>query len=453
MPPPRVKDFIKDFDLGEVFIIRSRHPMKNRRAQRSSIATHHEGDRSIPADIPSTFPFPSPILHSNLPLQVYPGSLTREPDPEVPANVFSAISSWGQSSARKASDMAQLALPLVQAVAGAIPLVGAPMQAAIGGLLTGLQAIDRHGQNKADLKSLNLRLDRLSRDLCNAPPAMDPLEQSRRDTFVSMLHSTSARVSSLHERCLASTPATQAIAGCFTEIDRYLAEYLFLSQMQSQDDMRAVLAILQRQEEFLMRIETLIIRGQSSVGPAISLGCVTLVDATGHEHPIPVNFCTSYQQLNDMLQVLLKRDSIEAQVQRRYMEKGEYDLCIDDDKQVTRLTSHGWPMIGEGTKIVMRVVIEQQKTSEVNYHCHFCGAVNHLRFESIMYWFEPRAGASIDCRVCKRRFQITRGHYSAKLSTRSSKIDSNHTTDAEMHLIRNFHVQQTACARSRLLSR
>jgi hypothetical protein len=38
--------------------------------------------------------------------------------------------------------MAQLALPLVQSVANAIPLVGAPMQAAIGGLLTSLQAID-----------------------------------------------------------------------------------------------------------------------------------------------------------------------------------------------------------------------------------------------------------------------------------------------------------------------
>jgi hypothetical protein len=31
---------------------------------------------------------------------------------------------------------------MVQAAASVIPLVGAPMQAAIGGLLTGLQAID-----------------------------------------------------------------------------------------------------------------------------------------------------------------------------------------------------------------------------------------------------------------------------------------------------------------------
>jgi hypothetical protein len=37
--------------------------------------------------------------------------------------------------------MAQLVLLLVQAIAIAIPLVGAPIQAAIGGLLSCLQAI------------------------------------------------------------------------------------------------------------------------------------------------------------------------------------------------------------------------------------------------------------------------------------------------------------------------
>ncbi|KAG2034427.1 hypothetical protein BDR03DRAFT_965262 [Suillus americanus] len=41
-----------------------------------------------------------------------------------------------------------------------------------------------------------------------------------------MLQDTSARVAALHERFLASTSVTQAIAGCFIEIDRCLAEYL-----------------------------------------------------------------------------------------------------------------------------------------------------------------------------------------------------------------------------------
>ncbi|KAG1774575.1 hypothetical protein EV702DRAFT_517485 [Suillus placidus] len=246
--------------------------------------------------------------------------------------------------------MAQAALPLAQAIASAIPLVGTPMQAAIGGLLSCLQAIYRHNQNKADLGSLTLRLNRLSCNLCNAPPACNLVEQSRRDSFVRMLQDTSARMTTLRERCLASTPVTQAIAGCFIEIDRYLAEYLWSSLMQSQHDIHEELVILRRQRE---EDQKLLIAMQSLMNRTVALvGCVTLVDATGHDHAIPVNFCTSLQQLNKMLQVLFECDSTEAHIQRRYVEQGQYDFCIDDGKQVTRLTSHEWSSIAAGTKIV-----------------------------------------------------------------------------------------------------
>ncbi|KAG1722749.1 hypothetical protein EDB19DRAFT_390922 [Suillus lakei] len=187
---------------------------------------------------------------------------------------------------------------------------------------------------------------------------------------------------------------------------------------------------------------------------AIALGCVTLVDATGHEHNISVTFCTSFQQLNGMLQLLFTSDSIEARIQRRYLEQGEYDLCIDDNKRVTRLTSHELSCIEAGTKLVMKVVLElpeEASPSEVDFECHFCGAVNYLAADSIMYSCRRKAGSWIDCQVCKRRFQITREHSSASRSTRSSNIDSDAMTDAEMRLIRNFLVQQTICYHETLL--
>jgi hypothetical protein len=93
-----------------------------------------------------------------------------------------------------------------------------------------------------------------------------------------------------------------------------------------------------------------------------------------------------------MLRVLFQRDAVEAQVQRRYIEKGEYDLCIDEGTQVTCLTSHEWSGIEAGTKIVMRVTIKQETTSlsEVDYKCLFCGAVNRLGVGSVK--FESREG-------------------------------------------------------------
>lgn len=45
-------------------------------------------------------------------------------------------------------------------------------------------------------------------------------------------------------------------------------------------------------QEVLIAMQTL----QSLMNRTVALvGCVTLVDATGHDHAIPVNFCTSFQ--------------------------------------------------------------------------------------------------------------------------------------------------------------
>ncbi|KAG2033108.1 hypothetical protein BDR03DRAFT_1014656 [Suillus americanus] len=416
----------------KVIAIRFKRPTNQGHTQYNSTIADHEGDNSPPTDIPN--PILAPMLSSN-PSSVHLVSASSDSGLQASLNLVSARYSGGVSLAREASDMAQVALPFVQAIAGAIPLVDAPMQAAISGLLTGLQTIDRHILN-----------------LCNAPPAWDPVEQSRRDSFVRMLQDTSARVTTLREHYyLASTSVTQAIAGCFTEIDRYLADYLvWSSQIQSQCDAHEALVILRREQEdrqkFLMTIESIVVRGQSSVGPSasgtVALGCVTLVDATGHNHAISVNFCTSYQQLNGMLRVLFERDAIEAQIQRRYIEKGKYDLCIDKGTHVTPLTSDEWSSIEPGTKIVMRVTIQQETSlgSDVYYKCHFCGTLNRLSIRSVKYRSGGRTVCSTDCRECKRRFQITRDE--KKRSTRYSNRDSNHTVDAEELLIRNFHIEQ-----------
>jgi hypothetical protein len=101
-----------------------------------------------------------------------------------------------------------------------------------------------------------------------------------------------------------------------------------------------------------------------------------------------------------MLQVLFPResDAIEAQIQRRYIEKGEYDLCIDEGMLVTPLTCHKWSSLEAGTNIVMRVTIKQQTTSlsEVDYKCCFCGAVNRLGIRSVKYQSRGRTVCSTD---------------------------------------------------------
>jgi hypothetical protein len=82
--------------------------------------------------------------------------------------------------------------------------------------------------------------------------------------------------------------------------------------------------------------------------------------------------------------VLLRPDRCGASVQRRFIEAGKFDLCIDDGQQVTQLTSdpNGWPNIEVGTKIVMRVIFEQMAQPSRPYTCHLCGALNDLDLAS-----------------------------------------------------------------------
>jgi hypothetical protein len=72
-----------------------------------------------------------------------------------------------------------------------------------------------------------------------------------------------------------------------------------------------------------------------------------------------------------MVLVLLQPDHSGASVQRRYIEAGKFDFCIDGGERVTQLTSdpNGWPNIEAGQKIVMRVIFEQVVQSSCTYTC------------------------------------------------------------------------------------
>jgi hypothetical protein len=85
-----------------------------------------------------------------------------------------------------------------------------------------------------------------------------------------------------------------------------------------------------------------------------------------------------------MVPVLLQPHRSGASVQRRYIEAGKFDFCIDGGERVTQLTSdpNGWPNIEAGQKIVMRVIFEQVVQSSCTYTCHLCGASNNLNIVS-----------------------------------------------------------------------
>ncbi|OAX35164.1 hypothetical protein K503DRAFT_392647 [Rhizopogon vinicolor AM-OR11-026] len=124
----------KLFDLPNVIALRS---TKNSRTQNNS--SHGEpGHGSFTPGISNHSACPPPTPISTSPL-VHDVSASGEPA----GHEVSTVSSDPETYLRRGSDMIQLVLPVVQSAAGAIPLAGAPIQAAIGGLLVILQAIDK----------------------------------------------------------------------------------------------------------------------------------------------------------------------------------------------------------------------------------------------------------------------------------------------------------------------
>lgn len=99
-----------------------------------------------------------------------------------------------------------------------------------------------------------------------------------------------------------------------------------------------------------------------------------------------------------MLKMVLKCKARDAQVQRRYLDAGLYDLSIDQGVEVVQVTDEasGWPSIDAGTKLIMRVVFQQKQRSCKLYRCQLCGAPNRVECRNPADWSGWLTDGSID---------------------------------------------------------
>ncbi|KAI6131096.1 hypothetical protein EDD16DRAFT_1538806 [Pisolithus croceorrhizus] len=244
---------------------------------------------------------------------------------------------------------------------------------------------------------------------------------------------------------------TQQIAGCYSKVNEHLLEFTALSQMQLLTKVDHLAALVQSHivdnqsiRQFIMTLEM----GQSPVG--IALGYVILVSATGREHKMLSDQCASFQQLRDMLPVLLHQCwPDEAELQQWYIDRGQYDFVLDDGTIVTELTSGSdlWSRMQAGTKIVMRVITEEIATSfSERYQCP-CGTWNDLKTNTENILVTLKRGRCITCCWCKRRFLVTRSEREKMKNSISKQKKGPPSDDDERvvkakYLIRNFVAKQ-----------
>ncbi|KAF9526808.1 hypothetical protein CPB83DRAFT_895821 [Crepidotus variabilis] len=158
---------------------------------------------------------------------------------------------------------------------------------------------------------------------------------------------------------------------------------------------------------------------------------VVLMDAVGKEFTIPIEFAMSYETFDDAVRLLFRRNTMEARLQREYMEEGLYDFGVDEGQQVKILDdAANWSLVSPGTKITMRIILTQESTKDRRgqYKCPRpgCGVWNDRISDE----------SSVDCKGCYGRFQISPG--GQKL------LDPRGTHSSEralLVLLRNIHLK------------
>ena len=123
---------------------------------------------------------------------------------------------------------------------------------------------------------------------------------------------------------------------------------------------------------------------------------VILIDATGKRYEVSMDFAKSYEvrvyfgcelkhtSVNNIqiftksISLFFDGDRMEAKIQRRYMEQGRFDLCIQQGNRVVPIGGQrDWSKVKPGTELVMRAMLSRyRKRRNGQYECPRCKTGN-----------------------------------------------------------------------------
>jgi len=217
-----------------------------------------------------------------------------------------------------------------------------------------------------------------------------------------------------------------------------------LSQMQLQNDVSETKTSIECYSRQMRLIENSVATGSAGRLPtAISCGYAILVDATGREHTMLLDQCRYFDQLDAMLSVFLFQcRPDEAEIQRWYIERKQYDFVIDDGANVIQLTREcdTWLNLEPGTRAIIEEIVNSTVTA--TYKCP-CGTLNTINVSIGGLRATLQRGCTITCRHCGRRFQVTRTQRRVDDPNSQQRADTAPTAEAKC-LIRNFLAKQVS---------
>ncbi|KAG6842983.1 hypothetical protein H0H87_008800, partial [Tephrocybe sp. NHM501043] len=143
---------------------------------------------------------------------------------------------------------------------------------------------------------------------------------------------------------LRSDEVAQAISRCIREIDEHAQDFMVISLIQAQGQVKALTAQLP---------------------PSIKHETVFIMDATGREYKLLIDQCQSREQFMTVLGSYYKNTE-KDRVMRYYIDRGEYDLYVQGQTGPSEVI--GWSGVEGGSRIVMSIRSEGFRR-EKKYEC------------------------------------------------------------------------------------
>ncbi|THU90333.1 hypothetical protein K435DRAFT_864362 [Dendrothele bispora CBS 962.96] len=294
--------------------------------------------------------------------------------------VLHAGSSRGDISNRQViTGCTKVGLKVTAAAAEAVPGVGTIIKGTIGAVLEILEAIERSIDNKEEIVLSMYKLRSLLNEIEETPTAGRDENWKYLHKELLATHETLAKLHDQPRISLATDTIVQALQQCYKDIQYALIGYMALSQMEGGQILRDI-------HGKVGKIELSIQNGFGNQERLLQMikSTITIMDAIGHEFPCDAVMATDPKFIHTFLKSKfeenIEKDSTTDIMLLEFLDKNQYNLCIDEGNQVVLIksTEEGKLLVEPGTKIIMNVILTQEKQG-TGYECPVCGIWNSSR--------------------------------------------------------------------------
>ena len=102
-----------------------------------------------------------------------------------------------------------------------------------------------------------------------------------------------------------------------------------------------------------------------------------------HLEKLPFHLSYYIQMFTKIIAHFFDGNKVEARIQRRYIEQGRYDLCIDQGTEIVQIDGErDWLKVEPGMQVVMRAILMREKEDRTRkYQCPRCKTWNESEGE------------------------------------------------------------------------